>query len=519
MNHVALKITLQDAVVLSEREATSGGHRTLRHLPGSVLLGVAAGRLYRRLSADDAFLAFHSGRVRFVSGLPSKDGRSPAWPMPICMHRDKLKQGAEAINACFGLPEDGRQRVALREGFLAAGEGESVEQLSPRTLRVTKTAIDASTGSAAESQLFSYECLAPGQVFIAGIEADAAVPATLVDAVVAALVGDVRLGRSRSAEFGRAIIERIDGPAPATSAPPVDEGAVWLLSDLAVLDAWGQPTVQPSAADLGLPGRIDWTRSFVRARRYAPWNAHRGGHDAERLLLQAGSVLWITGAEGQLQPGRRSVGRYTEAGLGRIWVAPPLLMRPRIGPIERWSGDKEPDAQASTRLAVPSTTALLAWFRSRAALTGGAATMEQRVDALVSDIAALYARVHDELAPAEGVPVGPSSSQWRDVARLAEAADGDGPQSREDALLELLFGAKIDLLKRPGWRDPYWDAATSRRLRFVDGVKSLVAGLEKDADRAAVLALAARRLSKHDVVGVRNENRRTSQAATQEARR
>lgn len=509
MTHVALKITLKDAVVLSERESTMGGHRTLRHIPGSVLLGVAASRLYRRLSADDAFLVFHSGRVRFMGGFPSMDGHAPAWPMPLALHRAKLGKGDEVINACFGVPDDGRQRVALREGFLADGQGGPNVRLSPRTMRVTKTAIDASTGSAAESQLFSYECLAPGQVFIAGIEADDDVPSPLVDAVKAALIGEVRLGRSRSAEFGRATIEQVDATTLAASTSPLDEGAAWLLSDLAVLDAWGQPTVQPTAADLGLPGRIDWSRSFVRTRRYAPWNAHRGGYDAERLLLQAGSVLWITDADGRLHGGQYSTGRYTEAGLGRLWLAPPLLMRPEVAVV-----DEEERTPSEARTHAPAgastMTPLLTWFRSRATRAGVTITMERQVDRLVSDLVALYARVQDELAPAEGVSVGPSSSQWRDIARIAETTEGDGLDLRASRLRDALFGKENDLTKRPGWRDPYWDASSRRRLRFVEGFKSLWEGIDGDGDRAAILALVARRLSKHEVVGGRDENRRTT---------
>lgn len=525
MRHLALRITLLDAVVLSEREATGGGHRTLRYLPGSVLLGAAAGRLYRRLSAEDAFLAFHSGRMRFLSGLPSVNGHDPAWPVPICLHRDKLEKGSEVFNACIDLPKDNRQLVAEREGFIALNGNNSGTHVKPQTFSVTKTAIDASRGSAAESQLFTYECLAPGQVFIAGVEVDPEVPSALFEQVIAALTGEVRIGRSRSAEFGRVVIERIEASKTDVdvSSTPTDEGAVWLLSDLAVLDAWGQPTVQPSAADLSLPGRIDWSRSFVRTRRYAPWNAHRGGFDAERLLLQAGSVLWITEAKGRLLSGQRSVGRYTEAGLGRVWVAPPMLRESRLD-LDEFKGmpktsAKKHDIQATTPKAATTTTPLLSWFTSRSTRTGSAATQDASIDALVSTIEALYGHVIDELAPADGVLVGPSSSQWRDVARLAETVEGKDPTTRGSALMDELFGANSKLIKRPGWRDPYWDSKTKNRLQFHEGVKAALVQAKLGDALPAVISLLARRMSKHSVVGVRNENRGSSDSKLQEVRR
>lgn len=507
MKHASLRIRLQDAVVLSERDATGGGHRTLRHVPGSVLLGVAAAKLYRRLTPEDAFLAFHSGRLRFLSGYPTADGRLTAWPVPISFHRPKLGKEATIQNACFRLPEDGRQRVALRDGFIDMGG----RHIHPNTLMVTKTAIDGSTGSAAEGQLFSYECLAPGQVFLGGLEADDEVPDSLFDAVLEVLSGPVRLGRSRSAEFGRVMIERVDAPSalPSLNGPSA-EGAVWLLSDLAVLDGFGQPTVQPTAADLALPGAIDWTRSFVRTRRYSPWNSHRGGYDPERLVLQAGSVLWISGAEAGLPSGQRSVGRHTEAGLGRIWIAPPLLASSEF----RLAAE-EPTVSCSSQVSEP-TTSLLAWFNDRGAQASSMRDLDLRVAALVSDIASLYGLVERELAPAPGVAVGPSSSQWRDVARLAESADDD------QVLLVTLFHDRTGVARgdRPGWADPLWDAAVGKRLSMSQSVKAM---LETEARKgpglATVLALLARRLSKHAVVGVRTENRRSSESALQEVRR
>ncbi len=192
-------------------------------------------------------------------------------------------------------------------------------------------------------------------------------------------------------------------------------------------------------------------------------------------------------------------------------------MRPRLGFVDDSANksDKARDGQMSSVPSTAATTPLLSWFRSRAARLGGGVEQDRRVEALVIAIAALYARVAEEVAPPEGVPVGPSSSQWRDVARLAEAADGADASTLRDTL----FGTRSKLSERPGWCDPYWEGAAARRQHFHEGVAALMTSEALGSDPAATIALVTRRLSKHPVVGVRNENRGSSPSAPQEARR
>ena len=50
---IPLLITLQDDLVISASSATTGGHESLDYLPGSLLFGVAASRLYAELKKQD----------------------------------------------------------------------------------------------------------------------------------------------------------------------------------------------------------------------------------------------------------------------------------------------------------------------------------------------------------------------------------------------------------------------------------------------------------------------------------
>jgi len=313
MKGFELLLTLREDCVFSERSATEGGHRGLDYVPGAALLGIYAARLYpdKSLSLQDKFLLFHSGRVRFGNGLPLSTGGERGWPMPFCWHRDKgadwqTDAGRLWVDNVYHQPardsaEQDTQSEQLRAGFVT----ETGCVLSPgRALRL-KTAINPDTGRAREAALFGYDALSEGQRFVARVDIDDDVDDNLVAALRDALPRTTPLGRSRSAEYGLVDVETRDLPADAArrtlhAAPWGDQAqvdgaeriALWLLSDLAASDPHGQPTLCPAPQWLGLPdGRLDFSHSFLRARRYSPWNAHRGGPDLERQVLCQGSLL------------------------------------------------------------------------------------------------------------------------------------------------------------------------------------------------------------------------------------
>ncbi len=57
------EIVLTQPLIISQQAASAGAHQSLDYIPGSVLLGLVASRLYARLDADSAWTVFHSGRI------------------------------------------------------------------------------------------------------------------------------------------------------------------------------------------------------------------------------------------------------------------------------------------------------------------------------------------------------------------------------------------------------------------------------------------------------------------------
>ncbi len=438
MKRQALRIDLLEDCIFSARAATEGGHQSLDRIPGAALLGVAANQFYSDLNRRDAYTLFHSGKLRFSDAMPW-DGGLLGWPVPLCWHYEKLGGYKEIeqnitrlkadrlVNRLHDSDEQQKQIKQLRGGYVHA-DGRYSQPA--RELRL-KTAIAPETGRAAEAQLFGYDALLRGQRFMAFIEADDDMDQEQFDQIVDALTGERFLGRSRSAEYGRCRITKVD------QAPPVfgeSNGVIilWLLSDLALADAFGQPKTEPAPEDFALEGcQIDWSRTFLRTRRYSPWNSARRGYDSERLVIEAGSVITLSGkpdhADALQRLHEKGAGLYREAGLGRIWVNPPLLAtaRPQFDELSLY-------ARADGEVKEPANDPLIQWLERRADID-----WRETIETLVREHLKNYRQAILQARRFNGitgdVDYGPSRSQWSKVGSIARDQSGQ-------AIFNHLFG-------------------------------------------------------------------------------
>ncbi|HYN78087.1 MAG TPA: hypothetical protein VES73_09880, partial [Lamprocystis sp. (in: g-proteobacteria)] len=456
MKGLELTLTLQEDCVFSERAATEGGHRGLDYIPGATLLGAAAARLYRdpEISPAEAFTLFHSGQVRFGNGLPLGENGERAWPVPLCWHQAK-REGAEnnglltheRVFRGAKLPHD-KQPQQLRQGYVTHG-GRLIRPLE--SLRL-KTAIDPATGRARDAALFGYESLSAHQRFVARVDIDDAVPDQLYEKLRTIFGDEILLGRSRSAEFGRvhcAVRDLPDEPAGAGTTA-VDSGlsllpgdgyaqriTLWLLSDLAALDDLGQPTLAPTPKWLGLPdGTMVLDQSFVRARRYSPWNAHRRGPDLERQVLVQGSVL-VFDLSAALTAEHRvciaaGLGAYRETGLGQVWLDPTILGDPRGGQhpdFQKAKSTSDPNAagpcEADSAPKQAPESELIAWLEKGLGRTKRRDEDAATARRLARDYAALLASARKLKGYQAGQEIGPSHSQWGNVLAEAKKSQAD----------------------------------------------------------------------------------------------
>ena len=480
---LALRIDLVDDLVLSASAASAGGHRSLRHIPGAVLRGLFAGRLYGK-SGLDAYSMFHSGELRFGDAWPLAGNGAVALPMPLSLHYEKADEhrywrktrgGRRLVpelieNLAIAADDDDTQREPVARGFLEPG----ADWPQPAADLRMKTAIDEATGRSAEAQLFGYDAIAAGRSFLSLVEG----PKKLLEALRSELEHRrFRIGRSKRAEYGRIEITEVQLTEELLGSGRTKAGDLvfWALSDLALIDEHGHPTSKPDPAEFcGGPGYCYVAeRSWLRSRRYLPWNGQWGMPDLERVVIAAGSVLVFEPDNGA-SPARPSrwVGTGNEAGLGRVWANPPALESAQL---ETWdAGWVETAAATAADLSEPEQ-GLLDWLTARRTALHDRLDSEDDVAALLAEVRGHYQAAIAFAGAAAEASIGPGVSQWRQVATAVSAA------RKRQVLEDLLFGEKSGIARED---DEDW------KQRFGTGAAATFHGWLRQQVRARLHAVA-----------------------------
>jgi hypothetical protein len=433
MKTLTVELELLDETVVSERNATEGGHRSLDYLPGATLLGHAASRLYASLGPEAAWLVFHSGKVRFGNGLPLAPSGTLARPMPLCWHEDKAGKRAVQNNRIDPVrlndlltdtPNETIQPRQLRTGYVC----ETGEVVRPGKYLRMKTAIDAEEGRAARSQLFGYEAIAVGTRFRAEIHVND-LANNLLDQLKATFNSTLRIGRSRSAQYGR--VQASTGSWMEATRPSngfTGEIRLWLQSDLALANPAGAPTLIPTPESLGLPSgtRYQADRSFLRFRRYTPYNRARSSYDVERQVITQGSVLAYELPNGRtfhpvcIQCG---LGLYREAGLGQALVNPALLegkeaLAKIFSQTQAQCGSTPRQSQDN---AIPNDP-LAHWLVTQGKALDTRKQAQVWAEARIRDLEQRYGQARRYLGLTADQLAGPGRSQWGRIEETAKAA-------------------------------------------------------------------------------------------------
>ncbi|MBI4820410.1 MAG: hypothetical protein HY791_29355 [Deltaproteobacteria bacterium] len=363
MSKLFLELELLSDVAISLRGATLGGHRTLKYVPGALLMGhCAAPARYASLDPAQSFRLFHSAETRFGWAFPAI-GTQPALVAPMSWHRPKRGEGKIVDLTHEETRPHGYEQV--REAFVA-----DASEARPEVRYSMRTAMDED-GRAQPGLLFGIESLRAGQHFLGSVEADHDED---LEIVRRDLIGkEIRIGRSKSSEFGHVAIREVEGWTFAGDSGAVTSLRLYCMTDLCLRDrVSGAPSLASKPGDFGLPAgwKADAQRTFIRTRSYSPFNTFRRSFDLERQVIEAGSVLTFCGGppvsldviRDQLD---RGVGEHRQEGLGRVLVEPKLLAppdelrsmkpsRPRISPVPddvlgRWLGQRVARAEGFER--------------------------------------------------------------------------------------------------------------------------------------------------------------------------
>lgn len=446
MSRLSLRVTLLSDAAFTVDSATTGPASTLGYVPGATLYGAAAAALAprkhiaagpARLSEAAFFRAFIEGAVRFSDALPEVEGEI-ALPIPLSLHTPKGGDPKSVVNLARA-HRGSTQLEQLRSGFLTP----SLLLHEPHIQHDLRTAIGPD-GRARDRHLYGLATLRAGLSFRSTLASD---DDELLTRVSEALVGRVRLGRSRTAELGVSEISLTTGALIPVAQGPTQELVLLCTSDLALRDpTTGAPILAVSPSLLGLPADFVMVpeRTFIRTRRYSPFNGHRRKPELERQVIVAGSVITVRAPDAiDRDQVRRllanGVGCYRNQGLGRVLVDPLILAENRLTL-------REPAATPRESCPIP-TDALGSWVAAQVARRRAA----EEASALIKGHVEGLARY----------PV--SRSQWgrvREIARAARRA-GDAP----DDLLEALSAHLADGESHMVWSARRGGRSTADALR------------------------------------------------------
>ncbi|MFA6700301.1 MAG: RAMP superfamily CRISPR-associated protein [Thiomicrospira sp.] len=472
-NNLILNLTLLEPLVISQSNATEGSHQSLDYIPGATILGAIAAQYYVALKQQGlAWDMFHSGKVRFHNAYPLVDN-APSMPMPLSLHYDKLGDKEAPINYLHKTYSPDERKTAQqltqviqgkqhRKGYIAPNSGNQAWFIEPEKTLQMRTAINPKKGTAQEGQLYGYQLLKANTRYQACISSDEPHLIALLSELLVKQ-NQLLIGRSRSAQYGKVQLQ-VQTASDNQPIKPIikindkDHLVLWLASDMAIYNQYGQPTLAPTLQEMGLDvsGEFNSAKSFVRTRQYAPYNGYRRSYDLERQVLSQGSILSYELkselSDADWQKMQQGLGAYTENGLGQLVLNTHFNLL-KLDELQL----KKPEADQQANSASAKTTDLIEYLQQKAEERAIQGQNAEQIDKLLKELHQLYqsARNYNGLMP--GQPFGPGKSQWGAVRTYATQAKD------RDALTSALFhGSSAFIKDTDKEKDKDWCVSTGK---------------------------------------------------------
>lgn len=325
MNHRYFTCCFLSDIVLPSTANTEGNVGRLDFVPGSNFLGMVA-RFYPDFGVD-AFTVFHGGSVRFGDASPLL-GNERGYRMPSCFFAPKGMDFEEALQAgtlvnhhCIETFDPAVQLKQMRTGHVTP----SGALIEAKYRYSQKSAYDRDKRRSRDEMMFGYSALSKGSAFGFEVTFDG-VNTELEERVVATLLGEQRLGKSRSAQYGRVVIVEREMPSGFEHGTVMEDEPLILYADsrLALFDAQGMPTLRPEPEHLGISsGRVIWEKTQIRTALYTPYNGARQTKDYARAVIEKGSIIVLEGvAPVDAEKLKQGVGAFLSEGFGRLLLNP-----------------------------------------------------------------------------------------------------------------------------------------------------------------------------------------------------
>lgn len=315
---------VQEPLVLFKKAKSEQTTESLDYIPGSVFRGAMAAALFKD-DADDSLInqIIFNNSVQFGDAHVCINGkRSLQLPFSYYM---EVKEGNNELELFHEISNWSRKLKQKREGYFIFDNGEILLHKVETDDRL-KSARSAENRASKEGSMYFYRFIDEGQIFEFEVRS---VDEALLQKVVDKFHGkELYFGKSKQAEFGgKVLVTPVNGVLPVDTVTASAQ-IIYAESNLCFLNQWGEFTSEPSIEQLvgNSETEIDWSRSQLRFRTYAPYNAHRQAYDFERLIIEKGSVFYLkqpVNVSSELV--NNGVGCFLTEGFGRILIDPDFL--------------------------------------------------------------------------------------------------------------------------------------------------------------------------------------------------
>ena len=372
MNVLVYRVTLLEPTLVTALEGDPNSGVSFPYLPGSTLRGIVIAKYQHvhrvaDLAGDaNARRLFFDGTTRYLNAYPLDRLDYRTAPTPLSLHRMKGQEGPIHDFASQNPPKEQWQMVNTPfcrfsdndAGDLDSGydddeydEDSDDGGAKPATIRLVQperqinvhTTRNRRFGRAVDpghapgedpGAVYRYDALAAGQTFEAAILCDHAADVQVLQCF---LSGEIHLGRSRSAGYGRARLDLMGEPeADWKEVPTTGIHGKWVvtfLSDALVRAANGQFTIDPQAITKALEKRLGVSlfpynglndTVFVRGRETGGFNRQWNLPLPQALAVQMGSTLVYEAPQCAPEKIReleeQGIGERRAEGFGRIAV-------------------------------------------------------------------------------------------------------------------------------------------------------------------------------------------------------
>ena len=325
------KVTFLSDIVLHGSSNSEGNIETLDFITGSSFLGMVAKNYDEFAKTFDTFDIFHSGKVRFGEATPYFENKT-TYKVPFCFFAPKLDSDKKEVRNNHFIDYDNqaeldKQYKQIRSGYITS----NFDYINLDHTYSQKAAYDKENRKSKDSSMFGYKAIKKGATWKFTIKFDKDLDEKIEKQVVENILGEKYLGKSKTAQYGKILIEELKDfkEENLENLNPKEITYVYINSSLALFNANGMPTFEPTIENLGLTNAsINWEKTQIRTKKYTSYNSKRQTNDYTRLVIEKGSVIALKNASNEdINILKNGIGGYLNEGYGEVLINPSFLLK------------------------------------------------------------------------------------------------------------------------------------------------------------------------------------------------